>query len=96
MVTIEAFSEEQFAELSNSILTAWEGGRLRELIEGVSSVENMDEGILLSLLAEAQVLNALHIAEAVRAKVEIIGGLRKCIEERDLENAVRDYIAENP
>ena len=56
----------------------------------------MDEGVLLSLLAEAQVLNALHVAEAVKAKVEIIEGLRKRIVERDLENAVRNYIADNP
>ena len=56
----------------------------------------MNEGVLLSLLAEAQVLSALHVAESVKAKVEIIDGLRKRILERDLENAVRDYIAENP
>ena len=96
VATIEALSDEQFVELSNGILTAWEGGRLRELIQDVSNVEDMDEGVLLSLLAEAQVLSALHVAESVKAKVEIMEGLRKRIEERDLENAVRDYIAENP
>ena len=96
VATIEALSDDQFADLSGGILTAWEGGRLRELIENVSSVEDMDEAVLLSLLAEAQVLSALHVAEAVKAKVEIIEGLRRRIEERDLENAVRDYIAGNP
>ena len=96
MARIEALSDEQFTDLSNGILTAWEGGRLHELIEDVSSVETMDEGVLLNLLAEAQVLSALHVAEAVKAKVEIIDGLQKRILERDLENAVRDYIAENP
>ncbi len=96
VATIESLSDDQFADLSNGILTAWEGGRLRELIENVSGVESMDEGVLLALLAEAQVLNALHVAEAVKAKVEIIEGLRKRIVERDLENAVRDYIADNP
>ena len=96
VATIEALSDGQFGELSNGILTAWEGGRLRELIENVSNVEDMDEGVLLSLLAEAQVLSALHVAESVKAKVEIVEGLRKRIEERDLENAVRDYIAGNP
>ena len=96
LAAIEALSEDQFSDLSNGILTAWEGGRLRELIEGVSKVQDMDEGVLLSLLAEAQVLNALHIAEAVRAKVDIIQGLRRRIIERELENPVRDYIAENP
>ncbi len=96
IAAIESISEAQFAELSNGMLTAWEGGRLHELIDKVSSVETMDEGVLLNLLAEAQVLNALHVAEAIRAKAEIIAGLRKRIENRDLENAVRDYIAENP
>ena len=96
VATIETLSDDQFADLSNGILTAWEGGRLHELIQDVSSVESMDEGVLLSLLAEAQVLNALHVAEAVKAKVEIIEGLRKRILDRDLENAVRDYIAKNP
>ena len=96
VATIEALSEDQFADLSNGILTAWEGGRLRELIVSVSDVDSMDEGVLLALLAEAQVLNALHVAEAVRAKVEIIQGLHRRIRDRDLENAVRDYIAENP
>lgn len=93
---IETLTDEQFEDLSNGILTAWEGGRLRELIEDISSVESMDERVLLSLLAEAQVLNALHVAEAVTAKVEIIKGLEKRIHKKDLENAVRDYIAENP
>lgn len=96
VATIEAISETQFADLSNGILTAWEGGRLHELIDNVSNVETMDEAVLLGLLAEAQVLNALHVAEAVKAKVEIIDGLRRRIEARELENAVRDYIAKNP
>ena len=96
IAAIETLSDDQFADLSKGILTAWEGGRLHELIQCVSDVESMDEGELLSILAEAQILNALHVAETVKAKVEIIEGLRKRIAERDLENAVRDYIAQNP
>jgi len=96
IAAIETISETQLEDLSNGILMAWEGGRLRELIANVANVETMDEGVLLKLLTEAQVLNALHVAEAVRAKVDIIAGLRKRIEDRDLENAVRNYIAENP
>ncbi len=56
----------------------------------------MSEGVLLTLLAETEVLNALHVAEAVRVKLDIIRGLRRRISEKELENAVRDYIAENP
>ena len=36
------------------------------------------------------------MAEAVKAKVDIIEGLRRRIADRELENAVRDYIADNP
>lgn len=96
VASIEALSDDQFADISNGILTAWEGGRLRALIEDVSQVGDMTEGVLLSLLAEAQVLNALHVAEAVKAKVDIIEGLRTRIADKELENAVRDYIAQSP
>ena len=96
IASIETLSDEQFTDLSKGILTAWEGGRLHALIQDVSDVESMDEGTLLSILAEAQILNALHVAETVKAKVDIIEGLRIRITERDLENAVRDYIAKNP
>ena len=96
LATIEALSDDQFADLASGVLTAWEGGRLHDLIGDVSRISEMDEGVLLSLLAETQVLNALHVAEAVRAKAEVIEGLRRRIRERELENAVRDYIAENP
>ena len=96
IAAIETLSDEQFNEMSNAILTAWEGGRLQALIEEVAKADTMDEGVLLTLLAEAQVLNALHVAEAVRAKVEIIDGLQHRIEGREMENPLRDYIAENP
>lgn len=96
LAAIETLEQPQFESLAGAILTAWEGGRLRGLIEDVAQVETMDEGILLSLLAEAQVLTALHAAEAVKAKLDIIQGLRRRIESRDLENAVRNYIAEHP
>ena len=96
VAAIEALSDDQFVDISNGMLTAWEGGRLRELIQSVSQVEDMDEAVLLSLLAEAQVLNALHVAEAVKAKVDIIEGLGRRIAARELENDIRDYIAKSP
>ena len=96
IASIETLKEDQFFSLSQAILTAWEGGRLKELIEDVSRMEQMTEGVLLGVLVEAKVLNALHVAEAVRAKQAIVHGLAERIKNRELENAVRDYIAENP
>lgn len=96
IASIEALDDGQFETLSNSMLTAWEGGRLKELITNISEVQSMDEQSLLRILSEAQVLSALQVAEAVKAKLDIINGLRKRIEARELENAVRDYIAKSP
>jgi hypothetical protein len=56
----------------------------------------MDANVLVSVLTEHQVLTALHVAEAVKLKLGVVDGLRRRIAARDLENAVRDYIAANP
>lgn len=94
--TIESLTDEQFEEISSGILTAWEAGRLRDLIDRVCDVDNMDEVEFLKILAEAHVLNALHVAEVVKTKVGIIEGLRNLVEKGDRENSLRDYIADNP
>ena len=93
---IRALTQEQFTTLSEATLTAWEGGRLRELIDDIAQAKDMAEGDLLEILAEHQVLTALHTAEAVRAKRDVVAGLSQRILQRELENAVRDYIANNP
>ena len=59
-------------------------------------MENMSAEVLVGVLTEHQVLTALHVAEAVKLKVDVVDGLRRRIEARELENAVRDYIAANP
>ena len=82
--------------MGEGILKAWDRGHLRDLIEGISDVDVLDEKELLKLLAEERVLTALSVAEMVEAKLGIIRGLRKRIEKRDLENTIRDYIAGNP
>lgn len=94
--SVRVLTNEQFVTLSEGTLTAWEGGRLKELIHDVADTERMSEEDLLSILVEHQVLTALHTAEAVRAKKSVVSGLRDRIRNRDLENAVRDYIASNP
>ncbi len=96
IASIETLQNEQFFSLGEAILTAWEAGRLHELISNVSNVEQMNEGDLLEVLAEAQVLNALHVAEAVQAKLNLVEGLSERIKKHELENAVRDYISDNP
>lgn len=94
--SIEKLGKEQFKEIGHAILTAWESGRLRALIHAVANTPEMDEHQLLHILVEANTIQALHTAESVRAKLDTISGLEQRIRDRDLENAVRDYIARNP
>ena len=93
---VAQLTEEQFEELGGSLLTAWEQGRLRDLIDNMSQLEDMSEDDLLSLLLETNVLAALNVAEAVKTKRAAIEGLRQRVRSRELERAVRDYIAKNP
>lgn len=96
LAKIGQLDDEPFQELARAILTAWEGGRLKGIIEEVARMETMEPGVLLGLLAEQQVLTTLHIGEAVKLKTDIVDGLRRRIESRGLENDIRDYIAKHP
>jgi hypothetical protein len=93
---IRALTQEQFNSLSEATLTAWEGGRLRELVDDLSQAGEMSETDLIDILAEHQVMTALHMAEAVQTKQRVVQGLRYRVRRRELENAVRDYIAKDP
>ena len=93
---IPTLSQEQFDNLGGAVLAAWEQGRLKDLIAEIAESENLDESGLLDVLVEARVLTALQTAEVVHTKLEAIQGLRRRIEAKELENAVRDFIAENP
>ncbi|MEO7675364.1 MAG: hypothetical protein ABIV39_01205, partial [Verrucomicrobiota bacterium] len=47
-------------------------------------------------LAEADVLTTLNIAEVVKTKLEAVRGLKRLVKRRQLENKLRDYLAERP
>lgn len=89
-------SMEEFRSLAQAILTAWEGGRLHELIVEMASVDDVSTDRFMELLIEAEVITSLHAAEIVRIKLDAVEGLRQRIEDRELENPLRDYIAERP
>ncbi|GAB5441087.1 MAG: hypothetical protein Fues2KO_14360 [Fuerstiella sp.] len=96
LASISSLKNDDFVALAGSVLTAWESGRLRELIADVADSRDMDEETLLSLLMEMNVLTALHTAEAVKGKLEVLANLNERIRNRELENPLRDYIADNP
>ncbi len=96
LAQVSALTTKQFEELGDAILTSWEGGRLKELINSLADSPTMDADALVELLMEANVLTALNTYEAVRTKITLIEGLRGKVEKNELELAVRDYIAEHP
>ncbi|MFI8995276.1 ATP-binding protein [Streptomyces sp. NPDC053542] len=93
---VSVLSDGQFDDLANAILSAWEGGRLKELINELSNSAELDAEELVGILARSRVMTALHAAEHVRSQLNLINGLEERIKAKQLENAVRDYIAENP
>jgi hypothetical protein len=88
--------DEDVTNVGNALLTAWEQGRLHDLIDQISKGDTTSGGGLLAILGEAEVLTALNIAEAVKTKILTVGGLKLHIERGELEAAVRDYIAKHP
>ncbi|MFN3657137.1 MAG: ATP-binding protein [Pseudolabrys sp.] len=96
IATISTLEDAEFADLAGAILTAWEQGRLRDIIGRIAALDEAEAGVILSVMGEAQILTALHVAEVVKTKLDLVRGLRKRVESKQLENAIRDYIAEHP
>ncbi len=96
LAKVSALEEDEFVELGRSLLTAWEGGRLQELIAHLSEVESLDEGEFLNILIEEEIISSLNIAEAVKTKIMTVGKLKDLVQKKALENTIRDYISEHP
>ncbi len=96
IATFDRLGKVRFQEWCNAILTSWETGRLKELINEISETEDFDESKLIEILSEADVLTGLNIAEAVKTKLVTIGELKQIIVKKDLENNIRDYIYDHP
>ncbi len=96
LAQIETLSDAQFEDLGAAMMTAWEQGRLKDLIDEIAHAEDLTADRLVDILAEAQVLTALNTAEAVKTKLLIVGELKQQIVDRQLENAVRDFISQHP
>jgi hypothetical protein len=92
---IRSLTDENFVGLAESMLVAWESGRLHELIASVGEAQEMSDADLVSVLVEANVLTALAGAESARTKLLVVEGLRERVEKKELENPLRDYVAQH-
>ena len=94
--SVSSLSYEQYESVAGAILTAWENGRLRELIERMKDDDVLDSDRLLDILIEAKVISALNVAEVIKTNLMAIANLAILIKERALEDDVRNHLAENP
>jgi hypothetical protein len=62
----------------------------------ISSLSDEEAGVIISVMGEAQILTVLQLAEVIKTKLDLVRNLRKRVEARHLENAIRDYISEHP
>lgn len=93
---VRSLTSGDFVSLGESMLVEWEHGRLKELVATVAEARDLPDETLISILVEANVLTALAGAEAARTKLLVVAGLKERVEQRELENPLRDYIAEHP
>jgi len=96
IASFHRLGKNRYHEWCNDILTSWETGRLKELINEISETEDFDESKLIEILSEADVLTALNIAEAIKTKIVTIGELKQLVIKKELENKIRDFIYERP
>jgi hypothetical protein len=93
---IRALNDDQFVLLAESVLVSWENGRLHELIASVAAAQEMSDEDLVGILVEANVLTALAGAESARTRLLVVEGLKDRVDKKELENPLRDYVAEHP
>lgn len=92
----QKLGEARFREWAGDIITSYEKGRLRGVIDQLAESDSLDESKFINVLAESDVLASLNIAESVKTKILAIGELKQRVLAGELENKVRDFIYENP
>lgn len=96
LASMERLPKDRFRDVAMAILNAWDSGRLRNMIASIADADDLDAARMLEILGEADVLTALNLAEIIKAKKEVISTLESLVEDRELENSIRDYIAQHP
>ena len=93
---ISEINDDTYKELAEALLTAWEMGRLRDLITDMSESDMLSPDKFLEMLIETKVISALNIAETIKTKIMAIEQLEELVKKRTLEKNIRDHLAKNP
>ncbi|MBI5521838.1 MAG: ATP-binding protein [Desulfarculus sp.] len=96
LAAVDELAEDQFIDLGQALLKSWDQGRLRVLLEKLDQAEVLNPAELISLMLEGDILSALSLLEMVDLKQKEFSLLEKYINDRMLENSLRDYLAAKP
>ena len=93
---IASMDQDKYVEVAELVIASWESGNLKGRWESFAKSDDVDEGDLLKILTETDILTALNVAEAIKTKLYAIESLQSRIKRRVLEKSVRNHLAANP
>lgn len=89
--------EHAYKNIANDLITAYEKGRLKRLIDEIAALDSLnDTSTIVELVSETGILADLQIGEAIKTKIETLAKLKDMIANEEKENVVRDFIAVHP
>lgn len=94
VASVATITDEQLEEYGDAILTAWEGGALKGVLEEIINLKEIPAEALRDILKETDILTTLSMGQSVRGKLDVIIGLSERIEREEYENDLRDYLAD--
>jgi hypothetical protein len=93
---VATLNDDQFKDLGSALFTAFESGRLKNLVTELDRKDEWTANDFLKILVEADVLSALNVAESIKVKLQAVRKLRQMVTDKRWENHIRDHIAEHP
>ena len=97
IASIEDIAQNRFEEIVEFLLKAYENEHFMNLIRQLNAIDSNAQDEILKLLIEWDVLEAVHLAQIVRGRVEIIRRFREMVERRVPEKPdMQDFVKDHP
>lgn len=97
LASIEDISDERLEELVDFLVKAYENEHFMDLIREINALDESAQDEVMRLLAEWDVLEAVHLAQIVRGRVAIVRTFRELVESGAREKPdMQEYLKEHP
>lgn len=97
LASIEDISDQRLEELVDFLVKAYENEHFMNLIRELNALDESAQEEIMRLLAEWDVLEAVHLAQIVRGRVEVVRKFRELVETGAREKPdMQDYLKTHP